>query len=185
MPRLWLQPDGRTRTPRHWERRERLINSVSVQGIVLDYSEDISPEWRFRGRQDFVAANDVACRNLCRLDAQCAHEFLRRQKNRGDISKRQRETEARPSRLSSAGPSVLKPETPARTTFSCIANMPLCSWNASKRSEAALRESTRVSATIAPPSFLVSRAGLLGLPGRPDRRLKNGLRPGRHKRKVG
>jgi len=48
----------------------------------------------------------------------------------------------------------------ARTTFSCIEGMPACSWKASNRSEAPLRESSKVSTTIAPPSFLWSRAGL-------------------------
>jgi hypothetical protein len=42
-------------------------------------------------------------------------------------------------------------------------------------------EQTSRSTAIAPPSFLTSCTGLLRLPGRLDRRLKDGLRPRRHK----
>lgn len=79
--------------PQHYQ--ERFTNFVSAQGIAIHYSEDIAPARGISegGRITLLPAMSPA-ETFATLAHECAHELLHRQKNRGNISKRQRETEA-------------------------------------------------------------------------------------------
>ena len=79
--------------PKYYQ--ERLTQSVNAQGIALHYSEDIAPARGVsEGGKITLLPTMSPTETFATLAHECAHELLHRQKNRGDISKRQRETEA-------------------------------------------------------------------------------------------
>jgi hypothetical protein len=79
--------------PRHHQ--ERLAEFVAAQGIVLQYSEEIAPARGVsEGGQITLLPGMSPAETFATLVHECAHELLHRQKNRGETSKRQRETEA-------------------------------------------------------------------------------------------
>jgi hypothetical protein len=79
--------------PRHYQ--ERLTQFVSTQGIAIYYSDDIAPARGISegGKITLLPAMSPA-ETFATLAHECAHELLHRHNNRGNISKRQRETEA-------------------------------------------------------------------------------------------
>jgi antirestriction protein ArdC len=74
---------------------ERLTHFVATQGIALAYSDDIAPARGIsEGGKITLLPGMSPAETFATLAHECAHEMLHRQKNRGETSKRQRETEA-------------------------------------------------------------------------------------------
>jgi len=75
--------------------QDRLAQFVAGQGIELRYAEEIAPARGISegGRITLLPGMSPA-ETFATLVHECAHEMLHRQKNRSEISKRQRETEA-------------------------------------------------------------------------------------------
>jgi hypothetical protein len=79
--------------PLHYQ--ERLAEFVANQGISLRQAEEIAPARGVsEGGKITLLPGMTPAETFATLAHECAHEMLHRQKNRGEISKRQRETEA-------------------------------------------------------------------------------------------
>jgi antirestriction protein ArdC len=75
--------------------QERLTEFVAGQSIALQYSEDIAPARGISegGRITLLPGMSPA-ETFATLVHECAHEMLHRQKNRAELTKRHKETEA-------------------------------------------------------------------------------------------
>ena len=74
---------------------DRLVSFVSAQGISLVFSDAIAPAHGVsEGGRITLLPGLAAAETFATLVHECAHELLHRQANRGELSKRQRETEA-------------------------------------------------------------------------------------------
>lgn len=79
--------------PRQYQ--ERLAQYVTQQGIALSYAEDIAPTRGIsEGGKITLLPGMSPAENFATLVHELAHEILHRRKNRVEISKRQKETEA-------------------------------------------------------------------------------------------
>jgi antirestriction protein ArdC len=75
--------------------QDRLGQFVAAQGIELCYAEEIAPaRGMSEGGKITLLPGMSPAETFATLVHECAHEMLHRQKNRSEISKRQRETEA-------------------------------------------------------------------------------------------
>lgn len=74
---------------------DRLVSFVSAQAISLVFSDAIAPAHGVsEGGRITLLPGLAAAETFATLVHECAHELLHRQANRGELSKRQRETEA-------------------------------------------------------------------------------------------
>jgi hypothetical protein len=79
--------------PKHYQ--DRLSEFVVAQGIALHYAPHIAPARGVsEGGKITLLPGMSPAETFATLVHECAHEMLHRQKSRGEISKRQRETEA-------------------------------------------------------------------------------------------
>jgi antirestriction protein ArdC len=75
--------------------QERLAQFVAAQDIELRYAEEIAPaRGTSEGGRITLLPGMSPAETFATLGHECAHEMLHRHKNRNEISKRQRETEA-------------------------------------------------------------------------------------------
>jgi antirestriction protein ArdC len=75
--------------------QDRLAQFVAGQGIELRYAEEIAPaRGMSEGGRITLLPGMSPAETFATLVHECAHEMLHRRKNRSEISKRQRETEA-------------------------------------------------------------------------------------------
>jgi hypothetical protein len=79
--------------PRSYQ--DRLVEFISTQDTVLEYSEEIAPaRGMSQGGRITLLPGMAPAETFATLVHECAHELLHRQKNRAQLSKRQRQTEA-------------------------------------------------------------------------------------------
>jgi antirestriction protein ArdC len=75
--------------------QERLAEFVTSQGIALRYAQNIAPARGVsEGGKITLLPGMSPAETFATLAHECAHELLHRQKNRAELSKRQKETEA-------------------------------------------------------------------------------------------
>lgn len=77
------------------EYRDRLLNLVTEQGIVLEYSQDIAPaRGTSAGGKITLLPDQSPAEEFATLAHELAHEMMHRDERRSSTSKRSRETEA-------------------------------------------------------------------------------------------